>query len=59
MVSSQKKQAKTIPWGVSYVDLIGHYKVPRKRKNDLELWAVILIHPKNVWFKIKDFPGTK
>ena len=54
-----EKVAETIPWQKLCVDMIGPYKIPRKGKKDLELWAVTMIDPATGWFEIAEVPGTK
>ena len=54
-----EKQAEFIPWETLCVDMIGPYKIPRKGKSDLELWAVNMIDPATGWFEIAEVPGTK
>ena len=39
--------------------MIGPYKIPRKGKLDLQLWAVTMIDPATGWFEITEVPGTK
>lgn len=48
------KEAEAIPWVVLCVDLIGLYKITRKAKKPLELWAVTMIDPATGWFEIKE-----
>lgn len=53
------KVEDVLPWEVLCVDMIGPYKIPRKKKKDLELWAVTMIDPATGWFEIASVPGTK
>lgn len=54
-----EKIAEILPWETLCVDMIGPYKIPRKKKKDLELWAVTMIDPATGWFEIVSVPGTK
>ena len=54
-----EKEVEIIPWETLCVDMIGPYKIPRKRKKDLELWAITMIDPATGWFEIVEVPGTK
>ena len=47
------KEAESEPWVKLCVDLIGPYKIKRKRKTPLMLWAVTMIDPATGWFEIK------
>ena len=53
------KEPEVTPWEFLYVDMIGPYKIVRKRKTPLELWCVTMIDPATGWFEIRDVPGTK
>jgi len=39
--------------------MIGPYKIPRKGKSTLTLWAITMIDPATGWFEIAEVPGTK
>jgi hypothetical protein len=54
------KQPEIIPWHTLCVDMIGPYKIERKRgQKNLVLWAVTMIDPAPGWFEIAEVPGTK
>ena len=53
------KTAEATPWDALCVDMIGPYKTARKRKPDLQSWAVTMIDPATGWFEIAEAPGTE
>ena len=46
------KEAEIHPWDALCVDLIGPYKIVRKRKEDLKLWCLTMIDPATGWFEM-------
>ena len=46
------KEAEAQPWEKLCVDMIGPYKLRRKKKTDLTLQAVTMIDPATGWFEI-------
>lgn len=46
------KEAEIVPWYTLCVDMIGPYKISRKGKKDLQLWAVTMIDPATGWFEM-------
>ena len=47
------KEAEATPWDKLCVDLIGPYKIKRRRKSTLTLWCVTMIDPATGWFEIR------
>ena len=46
------KQAEEHPWDTLCVDLIGPYKITRKKHKDLKLWCLTMIDPVTGWFEM-------
>ena len=49
------KEPEICPWDILCVDLIGPYRVTRKmrkKQEDPELWAVMMINPATRWFEV-------
>jgi hypothetical protein len=49
------KLAEENPWDTLCVDLIGPYKIQRKRKTDIKLWYLPMIDPATGWFEMEQF----
>ena len=58
MVSYHPNRLKLIP-GTRYVDLIGPYNFPHKKKNLLKLWCLTRIDTTTGWFDREQIPNKR
>ena len=53
------KEAEAVPWDKRCIDLIGPYKIRRKRKEDLICKCVTMIDPATGWFEIHQYDDKR